>query len=363
VVIIPTASFAQDGSTPVPPASIAGPADLSNLPDADLVVVLNPPKIVNEAMPKLLPPKDLKGVHEGLDQLKKMMAVDVQQMRYIAVALRMRKPGTDLIPMPEVLLVISGGLNGGTLTGLQMLLGPDVHTEKYGNHDLLTYTIKDVARQSEKMPFLGALSEVAATAVHDDVIVVGTPGFVRAAIDADEGRGRMNAELARSLTRDPENLITIGGSLITALSRAIALISPDRPNTCECLNRFGQMYTGVKMIDNGLRITGAVNGDNPETAGILKNVIVFLLKQAQAYAPDADSKAILAGMNISVEGSEVVGSGDISAATLTALMQKANAPSAPEHATPATTATPQTVTATPTSATPTRRTNRRRRSH
>ncbi len=361
VCAIALATFGQEGTNQAVPAPAVAPADLSNLPDADLVVVLNPSRIVGEAMPKLLPAKDNQQLQDGLGQLKQMMAIDVRQMQYIAIALRMKKPGADLIPMPEVLLVIKGGLNAGTLTGLQLLAGPDVRTEKYGNHDVLNYTIKEVARQSEKMPFLGGLAEVSAAALHNDTIIVGTPGFVRNAIDADEGRGRLNAELARSVTRDSENLITVGGSLITALSRAIALISPDRPNTCDCLNRFGQMYAGVKMIDGGLRITGAMNGDNPETAGILKNVIAFALKQAQSFAPDADSKAVIAGLNISVEGSEVVGSGDVSAATLTALLQKANSPSAPTKTAPA----PPTVTATPaaSSAPPRRTTNRRRRSN
>lgn len=358
VFSIAAATFGQEGANQAVAAPTVAPADLSNLPDADLVVMLNPSRIVSEAMPKLLPAKDNQQLQDGLGQLKQMLAVDVKQMQYIAIALRMKKPGADMIPMPDVLLVIKGGLNAGTLAGLQLLAGPDVRSEKYGNRDVLSYTIKEVARQSEKMPFLSGLSEVSATALHDDLIIVGTPGFVRAAIDADEGRGRMNPELARSVTRDPENLITVGGSFITALSRAIALISPDRPNSCECLNRFGQMYGGVKMIDGGLRITGAMNGDNPETAGILKNLISFALKQAQNLAPDADSKAALAGMNISVEGSEIVGSGDISAQMLTALMQKATSPSTPGKVAPA----PPTVTATPAAnSTPPRRSSKRRR--
>lgn len=355
------AAPAQDSSAvpPAAPASAAqnSPVELSTLPEADLVLFINPNKILNDALPKLVPAKQNDDIRDSLVQIKKLMAVDVGRMRYLAVAIRVRKPvGTEPIPLPEVLLMINGGINTATITGLKLLAGPDLHTEKYGDHEILTYTIKDIARQSETMPYIGSFANMALAAIHDDVYVAGSPDFVRAAIDADAGRGRINNELAHSLTRDPENLVSLSGSLISALARSIALISPDRPNNCDCLNRFGQTYAGVRMSGDGLRVTAAINGDNPETAGILKNLVNFLIKQVQSWVPNPEVKAMLSDLNLSVDGNEIIGSADISPATIRSLLEKVNKPNPPPPASPPS----QPATVTPATATPAKRTTQRR---
>jgi hypothetical protein len=360
IVSISAVTSAQDTATP-PPATAVAP-DLSSLPDADLVVYMNPAKIVNEAMPKLVPAKQLTDLNNSLDQLKKMLSVDPRKMSYIALAARMRKPvGAEPVPLPEYLLVIKGGVGAGTLMGLLQLGGQNVHTEKYGSHDLYTYTVKDIAKKSEQLPLLGSYAEFGLTILHDDMYVAGTTGFVKAAIDADEGRGRLKPQLAQSIVRDPENLISISGSLLTGLARSIALIDSARPGAWDCLNSFGQGYLALRQTESGLRITGALNGDNPETAGILKNMITFLLKQAESFVPDPEMKTVLQALHVSVEGNEIVGSGDISQTTINSWLEKKTPP--PPPAAVAQPAETQTVTAG--SVAPKRATTRKRkpRSH
>jgi hypothetical protein len=356
IALAPICVRAQEGAV-----AAAAPPDLSSLPEADVVLYLNPPKILNEAMPRFLPAKQNDGLREALEGLKKVMSVDLLQMKQIVLAMRMRKPvGNAPMPLPEYLFYIKGGVNAATLTGLQVLGGQDVRNEKYGTHDVFTITIKDIAKQSEKMPFIGAYSELAVTALHEDTYVAGTTSYVRAAIDADEGRGRMNAELVRSITRDPESLISINASMLTGAARAIALIDPARPGKWDCLNELGQTYASARLSPGGLRITGALNADNPETAGIIKNLIVFLIEQAKLFAPDPEMKSILSVVNLSVEGNEIVGSGEVPQATIQKMLE--SKPSPPAKAT-ATASEPAAVTAAPVSTQPkpkTRRSSKRR---
>src|SRR5712691_3481890 len=46
-------------------------SSLSNLPDADTLIYVNPQRILNEVVPKFMPPKDVEGMRKGFDEVKK----------------------------------------------------------------------------------------------------------------------------------------------------------------------------------------------------------------------------------------------------------------------------------------------------
>lgn len=347
-LLAPLAIRAQETATPpaAPPVTPSAPPDLSSLPDADLLLFVNPPKVLKDAMPRFVPEKQMADLRSSIDTLKKVLKVDIDQINYLVFAMRVRKPaGAEPMPLPEFLVVIKGGITIETMAQVMLLGGPNARSEKYGTHDVITFTIKDLAKMSEQMPIVGSYSELAVSSMQDGSYVAGNTGFVRAAIDAEEGRGRLNADAARSITRDPDNLISMNGSVISGVARGLALIGTDRTGGCDCLNHLGQMYAAIKMTPTGLRLTGAVNADNPETAGIVNKMINFLLQQVKNFAPDDQTKQVLEAMKISVEGNEVVGSADISEETARKLLEKQTAPATVPASTPAT--QPKTAAATP----------------
>lgn len=369
-LLTPVAIRAQETATPsatpaaapatVPPVISTAPPDLSSLPDADLLVYVNPPKILKDGMPRFVPDKQMADLRSSIDTLKKVLKVHIDQINYLVFAMRVRKPvGAEPMPLPEFLVVIKGGVTIETMAQVMLLGGPNARSEKYGTHDVITFTIKDLAKMSEQMPIVGSYSELAISSMQDGSYVAGNTGFVRAAIDAEEGRGRLNADAARSITRDPDSLISINGSVVSGVARGLALIGADRAGGCDCLNHLGQMYAAIKLTPGGVRMTGAVNADNPETAGIVNKMINFLLQQVKNFAPDEQTKQVLEAMKISVEGNEVVGSAEVTEETVRKMLEKQTAPAKVPAS--ATASQPKTATATApkpkTGRTPRKRTN------
>src|SRR5687767_13947373 len=89
-------SAAVNTSAPVTPATQAVINSLSTLPEADMLVYLNPQRILNELLPKVLPAKDVEGMRKGFDEVRKNAGVDPTKVDYIVMAVRFKKPTGDL---------------------------------------------------------------------------------------------------------------------------------------------------------------------------------------------------------------------------------------------------------------------------
>ena len=61
-------SAAVKSTAPVTPATQAVINSLSTLPEADMLVYLNPQRILNELVPKVLPAKDVEGMRKGFEE-------------------------------------------------------------------------------------------------------------------------------------------------------------------------------------------------------------------------------------------------------------------------------------------------------
>ena len=100
----------------ISPATQAVINSLSTLPEADLLIYVNPQRILNEAVPKFLPEKDLEGMRKGFEDMKKMAGVDPTKLDYLIIAVRFRKPTADLnFQAPEFMVVSSGDFGAEAL--------------------------------------------------------------------------------------------------------------------------------------------------------------------------------------------------------------------------------------------------------
>jgi hypothetical protein len=68
-------------------------AALASLPEADTLIYINPRRILNDALPRVLPASDLAELRKGLEDVKKDAGVDLSNLDYVVVAMRFRKPG------------------------------------------------------------------------------------------------------------------------------------------------------------------------------------------------------------------------------------------------------------------------------
>lgn len=298
-------------STPVPAQSTGS---LSNLPEADTLIYINPRRILNEAAPRLLPEKDLAGMQKAFGDVKQFVGIDPSKVEYIVVAVRSRKPAADLnfIP-PEVIAVASGDFSADSLVVLaRMASGGKLRDEKYGAKTLGLMTIEPVAREAQKNPLLKSFSEVAIAPLNANTIAVGTTAYLKAAIDAGEGNGRISGESLNSLLRDPTVLLSVAGSPWNSFAKSFGLLgteSSPRPPRCE--SNLGNFYAAITMDATNFMLRGALGADNPDTAMIINNLLSGMLRHATSSVPDKTAQSALKTLSLNARENEVVVSADI----------------------------------------------------
>lgn len=290
-------------------ASQTAASSLSNLPEAEALIYINPQRILNEALPKLMPEKELAQMREGFTMMKQQAGIDPAKIDYIVIASRFQRPTADLnIQLGEFMMVAGGDFSAESLIVLGRLAsGGKLVDEKYGTRTLSLMTIDEIAKQAEKMPLLKSFSQVGIVALNTNTIAVGSPGYLRAAIDARDGQGRISAEALNSLLRDPNVLISITGSPWSAFAKSFGMLGTDTsPHPARCDSKLGDFYAALTMDAVNFRLRGAMNADNPTTAQIINNLLSGLLKHGMSAMPDKSAQDLLKGLSLMAQGDEVV---------------------------------------------------------
>jgi hypothetical protein len=289
-------------------------SSLSSLPEADTLIYLSPQRILNEAIPKLMPEKYLAQLRSGLNTIKQSAGIDPSKIDYAVIAIRSRKPSAELnfIP-PEFMVVTSGDFSTDTLMILaKAAAGNKLRDEKYGAKSISLMTIDPVAKEAEKKPMLKSYSEMAIVSLNANTIAVGTTAYVKAAVDAAAGEGRISSENLNSLLRDPNALISIAGSPLTSFSRSFGLLGTEASARApRCDSRFGDFYAAITMDATNFKLRGAMNADNPDTAKIMNSLLSGLLQQATGSISDKTAQSAVKTLSITPEDNEIVLRADI----------------------------------------------------
>ena len=304
-------------------------AALANLPEADALLYLNPHRILTEAAPRVLPEKDLEGMREDLAQLKSHAGVDPRTIDYVVLQVRFRKPTADLsFSLPEFMLVAGGDFDGAALLQLAREAAKGkLREETYNSKTLNLLTIDDIAKQAEKTPLLKSLSEVGIVLLNGNTIAVGTTSYVRAAVDAAAGKGRISPDLLNSVLRDPAALVSTAGSPWTAFAKTFALLGTENnPRTSKCDMKLGDYYASITMDATSFKLRGAMNADNPDTAKIIKSMVSMALESAASTIEDSKAQSALRGLVITPTDTEVLIQADVSQQAVADFIRDTTAP-------------------------------------
>ncbi|MBV9959100.1 MAG: hypothetical protein JO360_11800, partial [Acidobacteria bacterium] len=245
-------------------------------------------------------------------------------------------------PMPEAMFAMRGDFDAEALMGMAKALGGDkLRQESYGTHNLSLLKLEDVQPGFGKNPFGAAFSELALTTLDRHTIAFGNTSYIKAALDAADGRGRIKTETLQSALREPDALLSINGSPLMAFAKSFGLRAAERrPDGSDCMTRFGDFYMGLNMDAQGFKLTGAMNADNPETANIIKAMLMGVFEQAKSSVPDKGAQNMLKQMNLIAEGSELLIQANISQEMAADFVREMLAPPKPKVM--ETTATPST---------------------
>ncbi|MGH9969098.1 MAG: hypothetical protein ACREBG_15025 [Pyrinomonadaceae bacterium] len=289
-------------------------SSLASLPEADTLIFINPQRLLNEAAPRLMPEKDLAEMRKSFNDMRQFVGVDPSKLDYVVIAVRFRKPTAELsFQPPEFIALASGDFSADSLVALAGVhSGGQLRNEKYGAKTLGLMTIDPIAKEAEKNPMLKAFSEMGIVPLNATTIAVGTTAYLKAAVDASEGTGRISSESLNSLLRDPAALISIAGSPLSSFSKSFGLLGTEaNARAARCDSRFGDFYAAITMEASNFTLRGALNADNPDTARIINSLIGGLVQQATSSVPDKTAQAALKGLSITAQEHEVILRADV----------------------------------------------------
>ena len=289
-------------------------AVLATLPEADTFVYINPRRIINEAAPRVMSETDLAGLRKTFADMSQFAGFDPTKVDFIVIAVRFRKPGSDLkFTPPEFMAVTSGDFNAESLMNLARNASEGkLRDEKYGSKTLSLMTIDPLVKEAEKNPFLKSFSEVGLVMLNANAVAVGTPAYLRAAVDAAEGNGRISTESLNSLLRDPTVLASIAGSPMNSFAKSFGLMGTEtNPRPPKCDSNLGNFYVALTMDATNFMLRGVMGADNPDTANIMNNLLSGFVRHATSYIPDKTGQTVMSSLQLSARDNEMVLSADV----------------------------------------------------
>jgi hypothetical protein len=284
-------------------------SSLSSLPDADTLIYVNPQRILNEVVPKVLPAKDVEGMRKAFEEARTKVGIDPTKVAYIVLAVRFKKPTAELtFQPPEFMAVASGDFSSDSLIMLaRMASQGKLRDVKYGTKTLGLMTIDPIVKEAEKNPFLKSFSEVGIVTLNANTIAAGTPAYLKAAIDAGDGKERISPETLNSLVRDTNALVSLAGTPWHSFAKSFGMLGTEaNARAARCPSKIGDFYAALTMDATNFMLRGAMNADNPDTAKIMSNLFAGLVRYATSSIPDAAAQSALKGLAITSEGDEVM---------------------------------------------------------
>jgi hypothetical protein len=303
LVTLTSQAFAQSPAT-----------SLASLPEADALIYVSPQRILNEAAPRVMKPGELTGMRATFADLKKSVGVDPAAVEYLVIAVRFHKPASDLsFVAPDVMAVIGGDFSSDSLMTLgQLYLQDKIRVEKYGSKSISVMRVDPIAAEAEKNPMLKSFVEMGAVPLSANSLAIGNLRYLKSAIDAAEGTGRINPAALESLLRDPNVLMAASGSPLASFAKSFGFLGLENTSReSRCDTNFGNFYAAVTMTGTNFSLRGAMNADNPDTAKIINGLLSGLMKQGIGAMPDKNVQTILQSLKMTARENEIVLEADI----------------------------------------------------
>jgi hypothetical protein len=184
--------------------------------------------------------------------------------------------------------------------------------EKYGSKTIAVMKVPAIAAEAEKQPMLKSLTELGLVPLSANSIALGNLAYLKSAVDAAEGTGRIKPATLESLMRDPNVLIASTGAPFSSMFKALGLFGTEtNPRDSRCDTPFGNFYSAVTINGANISLRGAMNADNPDTAKIISNLLAGLMQQGINAVPDKEAQSILQSIKLRPKENEIVWEADI----------------------------------------------------
>lgn len=264
---------------------------LTTFPDSQAVVFVNIQKIVRDALPRFMPPAELRKLHEE----PRKLGFDVNGVEYGIVGVRMIEPAPPGGVPAEFVVFLRGTFNADSLLSLGRIAldgqGFKATSENYNGKtlDILDLSSLDKKpdgdgdgpnRSSMPIPY----KEIAVTALDANTIAVGVPAYVRDAIDAaaGTGRGRLNAGLIDLASRDDNSLVSFTAALPPSVFQYLDKAPMPKDGEAERLVRsLRQLNLSAGMTALDFTLKASVNTENATDASAISGFVTMGLAAAE----------------------------------------------------------------------------------
>lgn len=273
---------------------------LASIPDSQAVLYINARRIVNELLPRVLPPaeyqKMLAGAQKG--------GFDVRDLDYAAVAVRFAQPA-PANGLPEFVVVVRGGFSADALLAIgRIAAGSQNVKTRQESYGAKTLDIIDTGNINKIMgddkskgsgggePKSNPYPEIAVTTLDSRTLVAGVPAYVKAAIDAAAGQGRLNPSTLELAAREPQALWSLTAVIPPTLSDSVHKYGvPGNEELDKTLAWMKQISLSQGMDALNLTFHAALLTDQPEHASALSGLVRMGLVALQtSLAEDAAKK-------------------------------------------------------------------------
>jgi hypothetical protein len=268
---------------------------LAAFPDSQAVLFINTRRIVNEMMPRVMPPAEYKKAIAQAQQV----GLDLRGLEYAAVGVRLADPA-PANGLPEFVVVLKGGFNADSLLALGRVAlsaqNGKTRRESYGSKSLEIIDTQNIANMmgggggggnadgsaDKPMPSKYPYPEIAVAALNSDTLVVGVPTYVKAAIDSAAGQGGLSGSTLDLAAHDPQALWSFTAVLPPSLAEYLHKVGvPANQEADQMLSWVKQLSIAQGMDALNFTLSAALLTDAPEHASAFSGLIRMGLLAAQ----------------------------------------------------------------------------------
>ena len=277
---------AQTRRRPVKPSTVittttAANDPLTMLPTSDAVLTVDVQRVLNDALPRAFADdaERLAKINSEIDAFKTRTGIDPRAFDRIAVGMRF-----DSTPAGKTttrtIVIAHGTFNAATLIAAGRLASKGQYEEqKYGDKTIYVFTIQDRIKMFGVFDM--RINQLAVAALNANMLAIGNPATVRAAIDASRGRGRVGADLTALATRTPNALVGFGANVPASVIKNLDI---DNDSITENLNAIRQTYGAISMTAaGGFQLLTVARTEKPEQAQGLNETLSSLKQLGGLY--------------------------------------------------------------------------------
>lgn len=281
-------------ATPVSRAKSQPATDIFTfLPASDGIVVVDARRLLNETLPRVFAGDAAKvKLDSDLNDFKVKTGIDPRAFDRVVLGAHYTYPSANVTKV-ETVAIAQGKFDVKAIAAAGRATAKgNLREEKYRGATIMVFGVNDQMKLFGL--FTMRVNELAVAALNGNTLAIGAPATVRAAIDAERNRRRMNTELIGLASRDPQAVVGFGGNLSPAL---FANLDLGMDMIAKDVKSIQQFYGSIGDTSTDLSLNLVARTDSAVSAKNLNDTLVGLKQfgeAALAFSNMAPAKKALA---------------------------------------------------------------------